>query len=470
MSALDILVIIAVFGCTGYIGYYSSKRIKTTEDYFVASHGLGKLDAGLSLAATDFGGASLIGACGICYTMGVGGVWWSWAVVPAWIIVGLVFVQKLQPLSLATAPEFMGRQYDSKTRTLASIMHICAIVASLAGQFLIAATTLSVLFGIPQDIVYWLTLLLVLAYTAAGGLIAVVKTDVFQFFIIIVSILVMIPASLNAAGGWSGITSAGLPESFFDWGSYGIQETVSWIIWGIFAYPTNQAYLQRVFASKDKSTVRFSFVFTGGVFVFSGLALMIVGMSAAVVMPGIADSDSVFISMVQQYLPAGLRGLAAGGIFAAVMSTASSQVMAVSTLLVNDIYKPFFWKGTDDKKLLSISRVTTVIICLIAVLVGRNLDSIIDIVYIGGLFYSASIFFPLILALYWKKATNANAAFWSMIAAFAMGAFSQFYLSVHYTSGILSLPANVMGSTVGLIVFVAITLLSKNETKTMNSR
>ena len=100
----------------------------------------------------------------------------------------------------------------------------------------------------------------------------------------------------------------------------------------------------------------------------------------------------------------------------------------------------------------------------------QNLDSIIDIVYIGGLFYSASIFFPLILALYWKKATNANAAFWSMIAAFAMGAFSQFYLSVHYTSGILSLPANVMGSTVGLIVFVAITLLSKNETKTMNSR
>ena len=175
MGILDILAVIAVFTCICYIGYVSSKKIKTTDDFFVASHSLGKLDAGLSLAATDFGGASLIGACGICYTMGVGGVWWSWAVVPAWIIVGLFFIHKLQPLSLATAPEFMGKHYDSKTRTLSSIMHICAIVASLSGQFLIAATTLNVLFGVPQNVAYWLTLVIVLAYTTAGGLIAVVK-------------------------------------------------------------------------------------------------------------------------------------------------------------------------------------------------------------------------------------------------------------------------------------------------------
>lgn len=465
MGIIDIIAIIVVFACVAYIGYASSKKIKTTDDYFVASHSLGKLDAGLSLAATDFGGASLIGACGICYAMGVGGAWWSWAVVPSWIIVGLLFVHKLQPLSLATAPEFLGRQYDKKTRTLASAMHICAITASLSGQFLIAATTLNVLLGIPQAAAYWLTLALVLAYTVGGGLVAVVKTDVFQFFVIIFTIIIMIPLSLNAAGGWSGITSAGLPESFFDWGSYGFKETVSWVIWGIFAFPTSQAYLQRVFAAKDRSTARFSFMFTAGIFVFSGIALMIVGMAAAVVMPGIEDTDSVFVSMVLKYMPSGLRGLAIGGIFAAVMSTADSQIMAVSTLFVNDIYKPFFWKGTDDKKLLKISRIFTVLICIVAVLVGLNLKSIIDIVYIGGLFYSASVFYPLILALYWKKAKNPNAAFCSILAAVAMGAFSRFYLTVHYTSGILSLPANVMGSTVGLIVFVAITLLSKNGAK-----
>lgn len=463
MAIVDIIMIVLVFAAVAYIGYISSKKVKSTDDYFVASHSLGKLEAGLSMAATDFGGASLLGACGVCYAMGVGGAWWSWAVVPSWIIVGLFLVHKLQPLYLATAPEFLGNQYDKKTRTLASIMHVCGITASLSGQFLIAATTLNVLLGIPQTLAYWLTLLIILGYTVAGGLIAVVKTDVLQFFIIMITILALVPAALNAAGGWGGITSAGLPDSYFDWGTYGVKETLSWVVWGIFAYPTNQAYLQRVFASKDKSTARFSFMFTGGIFIFSGIMLMFVGMAAAVLMPGIENSDSVFVSMVLEYLPVGLKGLAVGGIFAAVMSTADSQIMAVSTIFVNDIYKPFFWKGTDDKQLLKISRVVTVLICIIAVLVGLNLQSIIDIVYIAGLFYSASVFYPLVLALYWKKAKNGNAAFFSILAAVAMGAFSRFYLTVHFTSGILSTPANIMGSTVGLIVFIAITLLSKDN-------
>lgn len=79
MSVLDILVIIAVFGLTAYVGYRSSKQVKDIDDFTLAGSKLGKLQAGFSMAATEFGGSSLVGTMAFCYAVGISGAWWSWS-------------------------------------------------------------------------------------------------------------------------------------------------------------------------------------------------------------------------------------------------------------------------------------------------------------------------------------------------------------------------------------------------------
>ena len=117
MSVLDILVIIAVFGLTAYVGYRSSKQVKDIDDFTLAGSKLGKLQAGFSMAATEFGGSSLVGTMAFCYAVGISGAWWSWSAVPALILLGIFFAGKIKLPGMVTITEFFEKRYDKRIRT-----------------------------------------------------------------------------------------------------------------------------------------------------------------------------------------------------------------------------------------------------------------------------------------------------------------------------------------------------------------
>lgn len=184
-------------------------------------------------------------------------------------------------------------------------------------------------------------------------------------------------------------------------------------------------------------------------------------MCIVVLLPGISDPNMGYALLIESYMPAGVAGLILGGIFAASMSTADSMLLAASTLFVNDIYNPFFrrQKDSEDGALRTI-RIVTVVICVLSLSVSMLMDNIINIMYLGGLFYSTAVFFPLVIGLVWKRAT-APAAFISMLCAVAVGLVSEFFLAGK-ASGILGLPSNVMAAATSLLVFVVITALTKS--------
>ncbi|MCT4563226.1 MAG: sodium:solute symporter family protein [Maledivibacter sp.] len=455
MNILDILGIILVFATVAYIGYRSSKSIKNSEDFLIAGRSLGKMQAGLSMAASDLGGSGLIGAAAYCYTVGIAGAWWNWCAAPAFIILGLFFVQRLRPLAVSTGPEFLERRYDKKSRLISSVMQICSGAASLSAQFVVAAVALNVIAGIDQNLALGLSVIFVLLYTMGGGLIAVVNTDVFQFFILVGSILVALPLALNNVGGFGELINS-VPEEFFNIGAIGYWTPISWILMCFFTYSTSQAFLQRVFASKDTSTAKFAYVFTGITYIFYGAAVGLIGIVVSVMMPGLADTNAAYPLLIKEILPEGLVGIALGGIFAATMSTSDSKLMSITHLFVNDIYKPYINKDADDKSILRMSRIVTLACCVLAVGFALLFKDLIKIVYIAGLFYSTAVFFPMILGTFWKRG-NAQGAFAGIISAIVVGSISEFFLKGNF-SGILGLPSNITGSLSGLIIFVIVSL------------
>lgn len=459
MNILDYIGLALTFMIIIYIGINASKKIKNEDDFLLAGKGLGKMQAGLSLAATDLGGASLIGSVAYVIAVGASGVWYCWTTVPVYILFGLFFIHKLYPLALHTLPEFFEKRYSGKTRLLASIMHIAAIIGILSAQFTVSATALNIVLGVPIPIGFAISMLIVLVYTAAGGLLAVVNTDVFQYFLIMIFVIIMAPLSVGEAGGVANIISS-IPKDFTSLGSTGIWVPVSWMLWGVFAYPTNQQYLQRVFASKNKSTAKFSFCFTGINFFVLGIATTAIGLAALIILPNIADANTAYPILLTRLLPNGLAGLALGGILAATMSSADSLIMAVTTLFVTDIYKPYLAKEDHTEKYrIFVSRILTVVSCALAIVIALISKNLLQIVFIAGLFYSASVFYPLMLGIFWKRA-NEHGAFFGMVVAIVLGAIVEFDL-FGISTGFFALPSNIVGSTAGLITIVVVSLLTK---------
>lgn len=465
MKILDVFGLILVFVCVLYIGYRSTKKINSTEDFLLAGRKLGKIQAGFSVAASDFGGSSIVGAIAFCYTMGISGAWWDWCTVPAYIILGLFFAKKLQPLALNTGPEYLERRYDSKTRLLGSSLHIFMLIPMLGAQFAVSSTALTAIFGIPQEIGLLISVVIVLIYTVGGGLVAVVNTDVFQYVIIIASLIIAIPLGIMKVGGLQELI-ASAPTNYFDFDAIGWSTILSWMLLCFTLYTTNQMHLQRLFASKDESTAKFSYIFAGGSYIFLGCAVGIIALIITNLYPGLEDPNAGYSLFIKGVLPTGIMGIALGGLFAATMSTVDSMLLAVTTIFINDIYKPYIVnnKKEDEKRTLSTSRWFTIIICVSGVVISLFMQSIIDMIFVAGLFYATTIFIPLVLGIFWKRGT-ARGAFISIICALAVSIFSQFYLQVHYTDGILALPANILGIITSATVYVVVSLLTPKQSE-----
>lgn len=466
MNIFDYLGVIMVFAITAYIGYRSTKQISELDDFLLAGRKLGKIKSALSLAASEFGGGALIGACAACYTYGIAGIWWNWAAVPAFIILGFYIAPKLRELELTTVPEYFGERYNSKSRILATLMHLCASVAGLSAQFTVAGVALSTLTGWNNSLCLVISTLFILLYTMGGGFIADVDTDILQFIIIIFSIIIVLPLAISNAGGFSNIISS-LPDNFLNIGALGFWEPFSWLLLCFFDYATNQYVVVRAFSAKDPKTAKFAFVFTGIFFTIIGAVVAAIGLILVIIMPGLEDPNMGYSLLVSNYLPNGLAGIAIGGIFAATMSTADSSLLDVTALVINDIYKPFICKDADDKKIIRLSRMLTVIACIVGVFIANIMKNIIDIIYLSGLFYGPAVFFPLILGIYWKK-TNGVAAFLSMIAAIIVGLISEFFLYGRVEGIFGILPSNLLSALVGITVLIIVSNYSsawgeKNE-------
>jgi len=458
MSTLDIGGLILVFAAILYIGVRSTNKVKNSDDYLLAGKSLNKIQAGFSLAATDLGGSGLIGASAYCYTVGISGAWWNLCAVPAFILLGIFLIKRLRPLAIATGPEFLERRYDRKARVIASVMQLCAIVAGLSAQFLVGAVALNVLADIPINIGLFISVGVVILYTMGGGLIAVVNTDIFQFVLLVGSVIFAVPLAFSKAGGVGNVV-ASLPAEFFSMGELGFWTPVSWICLCLFLYTTQQTYLQRVFASKDTSTAVFAYVFTGFIYIFYGLAVGLVGVVMASLMPGVADANTVYALMIKNVMPPGVAGIVLGGVFAASMSTADSYLMAGTSLFINDLYGPLVGENKDDTRMLWMSRVMTFVICMGSLIIASYIQNLINIVYLAGLFYSTSVFFPIILGVFWKRATSTG-AFAGIIASLLVG-FTVEYVLTDITSGFLSLPSNILSALAGLSVMVIVSYMSK---------
>ena len=337
MAAIDYIVFIVILIPVLFVGWFSSKRsrsIDTTKEFLLAGKGINKLQAGFSMAATDFGGSALVGAIGYCYIYGMSGAWWNLAAAPAFLLVGLFLARRLNTMGSATLPEYLGKRYSPAVKYVTCVMHVCASVAALAVQFTVSCTVLSVLAAVP--------------------------------------------VTLSAADGWGSLVSR-LPEGFLRFDRLGFWTPMSWVLLCTLSYSTNQHYIQRMVAARDEGTATFAAVFTAGFYVVISLALGVIGTAASQLLPGIEDTNTVFPEVLVSFFPRGLLGLGLAAVFAATISTGTSILHSVATLIVNDIWRPTIGRAASDKTEGRISRALVYVTALFSLGISLLSRDIVNI-------------------------------------------------------------------------------------------
>ena len=253
-----------------------------------------------------------------------------------------------------------------------------------------------------------------------------VWTDVVCYLVLMAAVVASFPVALGHVGGWAGLKAA-LPAEQFDLGRLGVMEPLAWVALCLYSYSTDQAYLQRVFASDRPEVARFAYAYTGLNYLVFGGAVALLGMSAAALVPGLAHDDQALPALLKAIFPPGVRSLFLAGILAATISTASSYLSAASSLFAKDLYEPLLAREPSEARLLRVSRLATVAFAGVALVFALAAPRIVDAVVLSVLISHAAVFVPLVAALYWPGAAR-RAGVWSILAGAAGGLACHFFL------------------------------------------
>lgn len=439
------MVLLGYFAIIAGIGWWSStKSQKDSQSYFLGGEGIGWMAIGASLFASNISAEHFIGLAGSGAASGLAVGQYEWLACLILLLLGWFFVPFYLSTGVFTMPEFLERRYNRGCRNYLSAVSLIAYVFTKVSVAVYAgAKVLEVILGWNIYVGAIVLLAATGLYTAFGGLRAVIYTDYIQAFILIGGGIVLTYLALQRPeiGGFGGLTQK-LPASFFSvWKDISDKE-FPWTgilfgapILGVWYWCTDQMIVQRTLAAKDLKDARRATLFAGYLKILPVFILVLPGLAGSLLFKGVAPND-MYATMVDNLLPAGVKGLVVAGLLAALMSSLSSVFNSSSTLAVMDFYREYRPKASE-RELVIAGQISTVVLVVVGVLwlpfVGKMSNQLFLYLQEVQSYISPPIAVVFILGLLWKR-LNGKGALAALLSGFVIGA-SKFILKIGYTSG-----------------------------------
>lgn len=457
------------------LGYYFMRRENSSEDFFKGGGRIPWWAAGISIYATMLSAITYMAIPAKAYAT-------DWTYYPMLITILIVsfpvikyYLPFFRRLNVTSAYEYLERRFNYTTRLMASLLFIIFMVARMALVLYLPSLALTTVTGIDIYTCIVLMGVVTIIYCTMGGVEAVIWGDVIQGVILVGGALLAAGyLILNTEGGVNGFFDIALQNDkfrLFDW-SFDYTKATFWIVIlgglanNLISYTSDQTVIQRYLTTKDEKSASRGILMNGIMSAFISVAFYAIGTGLYTFFKThpseldytMSNSDAIFPFFMMSQLPAGLAGLLIAAIFAATMSTISSNINSVSTAFSIDVYKKFK-PQPDDHEMLLVARRTCVIAGIIGVLLAVlmatwNILSLLDYFNtilgllssgLGGLFIMG-IFFPRI---------NARSA----LIGFVVGTVVVFYLNYFTPVSFL-----IFGA-VGMVVSVAVALLASVFTR-----
>lgn len=455
------------------IGCIFATKIKSTAEYFLGGRGVGAWVTALSAQASDMSGWLLMGLPGAVYMAGLGESWVAIGLAVGtilnWIFIAprlRIYTEKVNSVTLSTFFENRFREKSGILRTLSAVV-ILGFFTIYAGSGLVACGKLfNVMFGLKYEIAVLIGMAVVLLYTILGGYLAVCWTDLIQgalmfFAIIIVPVAAyfyiqnnMEPGTLSNAFGDNSLSLIPAGTS----GTVALFAIISSAVWGL-GYCGQPHILTRFMSIKNAKLLPRSTAIATIWVVISLAAAVVIGFLAKPIFPGLDKnaSEEVFIKLIGFLCNPWIGGVLLAAILAAIMSTIDSQLLVSSSALTEDFYKKFFRRSASVKELVWISRISVLLITILATTLAlAPNDTIFGIVKFAWGGFGAAFGPVVIMSLYSRKTSSASA-----IAGMLAGSI---VMLVWYFTGLSVYMYEILpGFVAGLIVMIIVNQIAPQK-------
>jgi len=433
-SVVDFLVVAIYLLLIISVGLYVSGARFSTTEYFLADRNVGWFVVGSALFASNIGSEHLVGLAGTGAKSGIAVAQFEILASLILLLLGWVFVPYYLKSKVSTTPEFLEKRYSAAARWYLSGISIFAyVVTKIAVTIAAGGIVFEGLMGVDFWTGAFLIVILTGFYTVLGGLKAVVYTETIQTIVLLIGAGVTLFFGLKELGGWNSMVSIAGADYMSIW-KPADHPDFPWTgivfgapILGIWYWCTDQNIVQRVLSAKNVTEARRGTIFAG----FLKITPLFIFVIPGVIAFGLAQqgklllqsSDAALPVLVKTLLPAGIRGLVAAGLLAALMSSLASVFNSCSTLVTLDIYQKLYPK-TPEQKLVRVGQGMTVFLVIIGLLFIPLISRFGDTLFVSLQAIQAMIAPPIaavfLLGIFFKR-LNSTGALASLAVGFIIG-------------------------------------------------
>lgn len=444
------IVIVYLVGMIAF-GFWGKRKATTESDFLVAGRRLGPALYSGTMAAIILGGASTIGGVGLGYEYGISGMWLVVAIGTGILLLSLLFAGRIQRLGVYTVSQMLELRYGPGSSVLSGIV-MWAYTLMLSVTSTIAYATI---FGVLLDLDRVPSIVLggsvVIIYSVLGGMWSITLTDFVQFVVKTIGIFfILLPVALVKAGGFSGLADA-LPVSYTSLGAIGGSTILTYFVVYTFGLLIGQDIWQRVFTARTPGIARWAGFASGVYCLLYGVAGALIGMSAKVLLPDLANRDDAYAAFVEATLPAVLAGLVLAAALAAVMSTSSGALIATATVARQDIVLPLRGKRTESAagENMTSNRLYVAGFGIVMIVIACILQDVVAALTVAYDILVGGLLVPIIGGLVWRRGTNVGA-----LLAMALGTAATL-LTMLIVGDIFANEPIYVGLGVGLVSYLA---------------
>jgi SSS family solute:Na+ symporter len=470
--------IVEVLSLAGYliallwIGFRSARQVRTSEDYTLAGRDLPWIVVLATTAATMIGGGASVGIVGNVWKVGIAAA----LITIAWhlqlIFTGLWVAPQLRGMNLITVGDFIGLKFGPLARALAVVNCLIFLVGAMTAQLVAMGSVTEQFLGLPYRWALLVAAGVTIFYSTAGGMRAVVKTDVLQFVILVFGMSVASVVLLYRHGGFGGLVEKLDAAHFHVAGAWSWWNIAGLFLTFLLGETFVPPYVVRCFAAKDAQQARWG-VAGAGIFlvVFLPIVTFALGSAAKAEFadeaavraadaakgdPTAADAAraeqerKVLPLLLRRTLPPWLAGVMIAALVAATMSSADSVLSCGATIVMEDLYARYADPHATDRRMLRVAQAATLVMGVAAAAAAyffsRNVVEVLKFVYD---YWAPTMIVPFVVGIFWYRPTRIYAVVASMVGGFVVTTIWRFGLGSPYDLGA------VVGLAAALAVFVA---------------
>ena len=467
-TTIDTIVIFIFSAFVLVIGMLFARTGRNLKSFFAGGEAVPWFIGGLSLFMSFFSAGTFVAWGSIAYKYGWVSVTIQWTMGLGGIITAFLLAPRWKRTGALTAAEFIKERLGLPVQKFYIYIFLVVSLFSKGAVLYPVAKLVSSSLGFPLVPCTIVLGVMMIAYTAVGGLWAVMVTDILQFVVLTAGVLLVLPLSLKVAGGWNAFTS-NVPSDFFNLlnGDYTVGFILAFALYHITYIGGNWTFVQRYTSVESPKAAKKVALLFAGLYVISPVIWMLPPMVYKSINPSLQglDVENAYLQVCKLVLPPGLMGLILTGMYFSTSATANTTLNVTSAIITNDIYKGMLRPKASDKKLMVVARLSSLLLGLgmigIALLVpaaGGMIEVVLGIAAITG----GPLLLPPLWALFSRK-INGRAAY--IISATCLLINCVFKFVTPYLFGIKLVRAQEMllGAGLPLLVLIAYEVIASKK-------